>query len=246
MPAPGSGFWLELSHIGKLVTQAGFVAAILAALVLAAISAWRLARPRLRPLRAWLRWQAHHRAAHRFALDVAAGHLDDADGAVARVLGGLGGLERGAQHRTLAGWDERVVLTGPGSGDAGTDSPDPGWPWAIHQPAPADFVVGRCRPIRLRLLSWRRAGTDGVRFVVDAQGTVLAGHLLARPAPAGTHGVELWVHLEGPPTRRGRRALRVTRRATRSRLHAWAAHHRRSRAHHRRRRARDSRHGNQA
>lgn len=83
---PGSGFWFELSFTGKLVTQAALVTAILASLALVTISTTRLTRPLLRYLWPWLRWQAHHRAAHRFAAEVAAGNLDEADRAVARVL----------------------------------------------------------------------------------------------------------------------------------------------------------------
>lgn len=244
---PRNALWLELSYFLKLLTYAALVAAALAGLALAAFSAWRLARPRLRPLRTWLRWQTHHRAAHRFAVEVAAGHLDDADSAAARALGGPSRYRR-AQHQTPASWDERIVLTGPDSAPASTDPQDPAWCSAVHQPQPpdTDLRVGRFRPIRLRLLSWDPVETGGVRLVADAQGTVLAGHLLVRPAPHGTDTIEIWVHLEGPPTRRGRRALRVTRRATRSRLHALGAHHTPSPRRHHRRWPRRSQHGKHA
>ncbi|MFP5283962.1 MAG: hypothetical protein ACLGIF_10995 [Actinomycetes bacterium] len=225
---PPSRPWLELSRIGELIGYAAWCIGILTALALAAVSTWRLARPGLRPLQGWLRWEAHHGAAHRFALGVAAGDFEKAEGAATRVLGGSGG--RGlARNRPPLGWDERLVVDRLGSTPAGAGPRDAGGgigrPRALRPPEPpdAEVVVGHCRPIRLRLLSWRPAGIGGVRLVVDARGVVLAGHLLVRPAPRRPDAIEIWVHFEGPRTRQGRRALRVARRATRSRLRAWAA-----------------------
>jgi|GEM_PF-5120309 hypothetical protein len=239
MPPPGP--WLELSRIGELIGDAACRAAILTALALAAIATWRLARCGLCSLWSRLHSLAHHGTAHRFALDVAAGHFDEAEGAAARALGGPGG--RGlARHGPLPGWDERLVVdrldstpSGAGPCDVGAGG---GWPLGLLQPPDAGVLIGRCPPIRLRLLSWRPAGTGSVRFAADARGIVLAGHLLVRPAPGRAEAMEIWVHLEGPRTRRGRRVLRVTRRATRSRLRAWDASGDLSRVHRRRRWAR--------
>jgi hypothetical protein len=161
---------------------------------------------------------------------VTSGDIDPAEVAARQVVGGHDRPGRSGRTRVHS-WDEWLIL-GCSWAQAAAELQDPdglaAWCPTVRQVPDADgtmLVIGRHRPVRLRLRSQRWVPAEGIRFTADADGPVIIGHLTLRPAPpVGVDGdrVQVWVHAEGPLGRRSRRVLRAARRATRSGLQQWA------------------------
>lgn len=175
------------------------------------------------------RWWLRHRAARAFASAVADGNLAVAEIQARRLLRGNDLPDRARSHS----WDERIILECP-------------WPEAVaqaahldtlatlfpttrtlHDDGTADLLVGRHRRVHLRVLSEELTPGEGLRFAVDAGGSVVRGHLTMLPIPpvvpsASGGSTEVWVHVEGPRGRRARRALRAVRSTTHTGLRRWA------------------------
>lgn len=95
----------------------------------------------------------------------------------------------------------------------------------VSGPSGDVLVGGRFHSLQLKVLSRRWLSHGGVWVSADIGGVVVVGQVILQPGPAACHDeadpVEVWVHVEGPAGRRGRRLLRQLRRITRRSLRRW-------------------------
>lgn len=174
-------------------------------------------------------WCLRRRAARSFVAALSTGDLELAERTAGRALGG-GSSPRRAARVPQRSWDEQVVV-GCSRLEAAKELRSAAgraaiWP-TVRTVLDEDggvLVVGRRRPVRLRLLSHCWLPSEGMRFALDSGGRTVVGHVLVRPVRSADAGAaEVWVHVEGDDCRRSRRVLRAMRRATRPGLRRWAS-----------------------
>lgn len=191
----------------------------------------------VRPARNWHRWRTEvcwrvrRRSARRFVDAVASGTYDVAEAHARRVLDSppSNGARTPRQPRS---WDERATRIGnwrEASAELRRADGLGAWCPSLTYTAVGDrdvVTLGRVRGVQLPVLARTWAGEHHLMVSVQARGGVVRCHVQVRPhaCPLGRESVELWVHVEGPPTRRSRRIMRTIKRLTRSALRRWAAH----------------------
>lgn len=176
-------------------------------------------------------WWMHRSAARSFVAALSTGDMDLAERTAERLFGDDPSPRRASQV-PYRSWDEQVLI-GCTRLEAAVELHSPAgraaiWPTVrtVSDGNGSVLVVGRHRPVRLRLLSHCWLPAEGMRFALDAGGRTVVGHVLLRPARSDPDAVEVWVHVEGDRRRRSRRVLRVMRRATRPGLQRWASQRR--------------------
>jgi hypothetical protein len=162
--------------------------------------------------------RSRRRALERFAAAVADGDMVRAEVEARRAFGERRaqagkGLVGACGRRPLASSDDHVVVAGRapdafgrlrGPSDLAQWFPDVG---RIERPEGTQLVVAG---VGLRLVA-ERWEDECVSFRAEGAGATISGHLTLRAValPGAEAGVEVWVHLEAPASRRGRRLLRT-------------------------------------
>jgi hypothetical protein len=185
-----------------------------------------------------LRWWASRRqgrAMRAFATAIAAGDMARAEAEAGRAFGDgqpdVGVRASSARRRVgqpsgLASWDDHVVV-GCSLADITAQI---GQPQGVARwfPVSRAEVSGRTEFIadglRMEVLLERWEG-DCMTFQAVGAGASMAGYLTLRTVmlPDRGEGVEVWVHVEVPASRRGRRVMRMARSVTRTGLRQLAA-----------------------
>lgn len=222
--------WPRL-RFGPALEEAIFVGALLlgalTAVVLIAVAIRHVTAGGWPRLHGQLRWRVRRRTVRAFAQAVSCGDAERAE-ANAKWLLDSSQRSRRPTRGHIRSWDESAVRIGDWrvvSAEFRTADGLATWCPTLSSTTTGDVQIaalGRARTLNLTILSrtWPSAGCETV--TADIDGAVIRAQVLLRPL---THrcrdeSVELWVHLEGPSSRR---TMRTIRRVTRRAVKRWAA-----------------------